>query len=144
MLSRPRLLRNDDDAAYLVRALRNTFVSQRRRPMDRVTSPADFEGFDPVDPRSATRPEEVAEQRRGALRDLRAPDGQRDVLVAVDVAGLSYREAARALGIREATVTSRLYRARQRVARTLGPEAGSALPAPAGEVEKELAGDADA
>jgi RNA polymerase sigma-70 factor (ECF subfamily) len=47
------------------------------------------------------------------------PDDFRDALVAIDVAGLSYREAARALGVREATITTRLYRARQRVARAV-------------------------
>jgi len=40
----------------------------------------------------------------------------RDALIAVDVVGLSYREAARALGVPEGTVTSRLFRARDRVA----------------------------
>jgi len=45
------------------------------------------------------------------------PDDFRDVLVAVDVTGLSYKEAARALRIREGTVMSRLYRARQQVVR---------------------------
>ena len=43
----------------------------------------------------------------------RFPDEFRDVLVAVDITGLSYKEAARALRIREGTVMSRLYRARQ-------------------------------
>ena len=43
----------------------------------------------------------------------------RDVLVAVDIAGLSYKEAAHALRIREGTVMSRLYRARQEVVRKL-------------------------
>ena len=37
------------------------------------------------------------------------------MLVAVDVAGLSYKEAADALGAPEGTVMSRLYRARKRV-----------------------------
>jgi DNA-directed RNA polymerase specialized sigma24 family protein len=45
------------------------------------------------------------------------PGDFRDVLVAVDVTGLSYKEAARALRIREGTVMSRLYRARQQVVR---------------------------
>ncbi len=45
------------------------------------------------------------------------PDAFRDVLVAVDVAGLSYEEAARALRIRKGTVMSRLYRARQQIVR---------------------------
>ena len=56
------------------------------------------------------------------LRELYAaiaalPGDFRDVLVAVDVTGLSYKEAARALRIREGTVMSRLYRARQQVVR---------------------------
>ena len=47
------------------------------------------------------------------------PDDFRDVLVAVDVAGLSYKEAARALRIREGTVMSRLHRGRRQVMRAL-------------------------
>jgi RNA polymerase sigma-70 factor (ECF subfamily) len=47
------------------------------------------------------------------------PRDFRDVLVAVDVTGLSYKEAARVLRIREGTVMSRLYRARQQVMRQL-------------------------
>ena len=43
-------------------------------------------------------------------------------LVAIDVVGLSYREASDALKVREATITTRLHRARQRVARTLTEE----------------------
>ena len=49
----------------------------------------------------------------------RLPDDFRDALVAIDVVGLSYREAARALRVREATITTRLHRARQRVAAAL-------------------------
>jgi RNA polymerase sigma-70 factor (ECF subfamily) len=48
-----------------------------------------------------------------------APDF-RDALVAVDVAGLSYREAAKLLGAKEATITSRLFRARKQVCRRDG------------------------
>jgi RNA polymerase sigma-70 factor (ECF subfamily) len=36
--------------------------------------------------------------------------------------GLSYRQAARALRVREATVTTRLHRGRQRIARQLADE----------------------
>ena len=49
----------------------------------------------------------------------RLPESFRLALVAVDIAGLSYGEAARVLGAPEATVTTRLYRARARVAREL-------------------------
>ena len=47
------------------------------------------------------------------------PDDLRNALGAIDVVGLSYREAAHALGAREATITTRLHRARQRVAHAL-------------------------
>ena len=43
----------------------------------------------------------------------------RDAVVAIDVVGLSYNEAARALRVREATIASRLYRGRQRIVRGL-------------------------
>ena len=49
----------------------------------------------------------------------RLPESFRLTLVAVDVAGLSYAEAARSLRVREGTITSRLYRARAQVARRL-------------------------
>ena len=41
----------------------------------------------------------------------------RDALVAVDVVGLTYAEAAELLDTKEATITSRLFRARAQVAR---------------------------
>ena len=47
------------------------------------------------------------------------PENFRDVLVAVDITGLTYEEAARALRIRTGTVMSRLYRARQQVVRRI-------------------------
>ena len=46
-------------------------------------------------------------------------DEFREALVAVDIVGLSYQEAARALGVPEGTLTSRLFRARDRVARRM-------------------------
>jgi DNA-directed RNA polymerase specialized sigma24 family protein len=40
-------------------------------------------------------------------------------VAAVDLAGLTYGEAARALGCRKGTVMSRLYRGREQVAEAL-------------------------
>jgi hypothetical protein len=58
------------------------------------------------------------------------PEDFRLALVAVDVLGLSYREAARALRVREATITTRLFRARRQVSTQLGvPEEGGGKPA---------------
>ncbi len=120
VLARPRYLRHDDDLVYLVRVLRNTFFSSRRTAARRpVTQPLDAVS-EPADERSEWRPERAAETHMvyGAIAEL--SDEFRDVLVAVDIAGLSYGEAARALRLREGTVTSRLFRARQQVARRLG------------------------
>ena len=50
------------------------------------------------------------------------PEEFRDVLVAVDITGLSYKEAGRALRIPMGTVMSRLYRARQQVVRRIDGE----------------------
>jgi len=50
------------------------------------------------------------------------PQDFRETLVAIDVLGLSYREAARALGVREATITTRLFRARKQIAGRLTAE----------------------
>jgi RNA polymerase sigma-70 factor (ECF subfamily) len=121
VLAKPRLLRNDDDLGYLLRVLRNTFVSRHRAASRRpVTTPMP-EQFEPVDHNAGTRPEEAADARRVFACISALPDAFRDALVAVDVVGLSYAEAARALGTREATITSRLYRARAQVARGMDP-----------------------
>jgi len=117
VLTRRRLLRREDDLAYLLRALRNTFVAGRRPLRARVAhAPLDED----LDRSTGPGPEEVAEQRRvyGAIAAL--PPDFRDALVAIDVVGLSYREAARALRVPEGTVTSRLARARAQVAEALG------------------------
>jgi len=120
VLARPRFLRHDDDLGYLLRTLRNTFLSARRAASSRpITQPLDATP-EPADQRNEWRPDRAAETHMvyGAIADL--SDDFRDVLVAVDVAGLSYREAAKALRVREATVTTRLFRARERVAQRLG------------------------
>jgi RNA polymerase sigma-70 factor (ECF subfamily) len=43
----------------------------------------------------------------------------REAVVAVDVVGLSYRDAARALCVREGTIMSRLHQARSQIAAAL-------------------------
>jgi RNA polymerase sigma-70 factor, ECF subfamily len=49
-----------------------------------------------------------------AIGELSEP--LRATIVAVDIAGLSYKEAARSLRTRTGTIMSRLYRAREQVA----------------------------
>jgi RNA polymerase sigma-70 factor (ECF subfamily) len=120
VLSRPRLLSNPDDLGYLMRTLRNTFLDQvRQRGRRPVAAAVALEDLDPADARAHLRPEQALETRELFEVIAALPDDFRDVLVAVDVAGLSYKEAAAALRIRSGTVMSRLYRARERVAGAL-------------------------
>jgi RNA polymerase sigma-70 factor (ECF subfamily) len=119
ILARPRFLRHENDLGYLLRVLRNTFLSSRRTASRRpVTQPLD-ESAEPTDEGSEWRPEQAAETHMVYEAIAGLSDEYRDVIVAVDVAGLSYGETARALRLREGTVTSRLFRARQQVARRL-------------------------
>lgn len=119
LLARPRWLRNEDDLGYLLQALRNTFLNQKRTASRRLRPGPLPDALELVADPHAVEPQAVLEARElyAAIAALR--DDFRDVLVAVDVTGLSYKEAARALRIREGTVMSRLYRARQAVVRTL-------------------------
>jgi RNA polymerase sigma-70 factor (ECF subfamily) len=122
ILSRPRLLRAEDERAYLIQTLRNTFLTSRRTAARRPNVVTTLEELDAADHGTGARPEEAAIAAQVFPAIARLPESFRLALVAVDVAGLSYREAARALGAPEATITTRLYRARQRVARELDPE----------------------
>ena len=120
VLARPRRLRRGaGEFPYLARTLRNVLTdhrrSQRREPavvsdeMLADTPPARADG----DPYVAARAAEVY----AAIAAL--PETWRDVIAAVDLAGLSYAEAAAVLEIPVGTVMSRLHRARARVAGAL-------------------------
>jgi len=117
LLCRPRRLRNEDDLGYLLRALRNTFLNQRRAESRRLRPGPLPDALDLVADPHALEPQAALEAAELYAAIAALPDDFRDVLVAVDVTGLSYKEAARALRIREGTVMSRLYRARQQVVR---------------------------
>jgi RNA polymerase sigma-70 factor (ECF subfamily) len=119
VLRRPRFLRRDGDLSYLLRVLRNTWINnskqQSRRPttveLDETTAFA-------VDPNA--NPHVGLEDLQtiyAAVGELSPP--LREALVAVDIVGLSYRQAARALGVKEGTIMSRLYRARNDAAACL-------------------------
>jgi RNA polymerase sigma-70 factor, ECF subfamily len=118
VLAKPRVLRGEDELGYLLRALRNTLISgvrsEQRRP---VTTELKDESA--LGARASDDPAEQTETRRVFASIAALPQEFRDALVAVDVAGLSYPEAAKALGVPEGTLTSRLFRARDRVARAL-------------------------
>jgi RNA polymerase sigma-70 factor (ECF subfamily) len=122
LLARPRFLRREDDLAYLLRALRNTFVSQKRAESRRLRTGPLPDQLDLVADPQARQPDAALEAGELYAAVAALSDDFRDVLVAVDVAGLSYKETARALRIREGTVMSRLYRARQQIVRRLEGE----------------------
>jgi RNA polymerase sigma-70 factor (ECF subfamily) len=119
VLRRPRFLRRDDDLGYLMRALRNTWINahheRERRPKTvELDETVEFV----VDPDAD--PAVSATDRRtiySAVADLKP--NLRETIVAVDVVGLSYRQAATALGVRQGTIMSRLFRARNEVAEQL-------------------------
>jgi RNA polymerase sigma-70 factor (ECF subfamily) len=119
VLARPRMLRRDDDLGYLLRVLRNVFLTRVRTEGRRVrTAPLADEGdLVPVSERGQPHAALEATELYRAIAQL--ADEFRDAIVAVDITGLSYREAARALRVPEGTLMSRLSRARQKVVRTL-------------------------
>ena len=117
VLARPRLIRHDDDLGYLLRALRNTFLNKRRSESRRVRSAPLPDELDLVADPQAVLPETALAAGEVYAAIAALPEDFRDVLIAVDVVGLSYKETARALRTREGTVMSRLYRARQHVVR---------------------------
>jgi RNA polymerase sigma-70 factor, ECF subfamily len=119
VLARPRWLRKEDDLGYLLRALRNTFFNLKRAERRRLRSDPLPEQLDLVADPQAREPQASVEAGELYAAVAALPDDFRDVLVAVDITGLSYKEAAQVLRIREGTVMSRLYRARQQVVRRL-------------------------
>ena len=115
VFARPRRLHRDDELPYLLQAMRNTYLTglrtRGRRPQT-VELPA--EASETL--RSPRAEPEAAFEQLELLATIAAlPPDFRDALVAIDLVGLSYREAALLLGVPEATITTRLHRARQRV-----------------------------
>lgn len=120
VLARPRLLRNDDDLGYLLGALRNTFLTQRRNESRRIrTEPLADDELDLIADPYVREPQAAVEAAELFAAVAALPEKSRDVLVAVDITGLSYDETRRTLGIPIGTVMSRLHRARRQLVRSL-------------------------
>jgi RNA polymerase sigma-70 factor (ECF subfamily) len=119
VLRRPRWVRKRDDLGYLYRTLRNTYFNDLRSASRRPRVAAELGDVQAPSTRSDSQPELAAQANLvfDALSALPAP--MRDVVVAVDVLGLTYAEAGMALGVRANTIPSRLARARTRMAQSL-------------------------
>ena len=115
VLKRPRFVRDGSEIGYLLRALRNTYSSGYRTAARRPAERQLFEDDDPAAPFT----DDGISSRELMEAVASAPAPYRDAVIAVDLVGLSYREAARSLHTREATITSRLHRGRQHIARVL-------------------------
>ena len=106
--------------AWLLTIVRNTHVNRNRR-----RRPGLLHDPDTVERRAETAPGADTEalaaifdaRVEAALREL--PAEQQAVIELVDVAGLSYQQAADALGLAVGTVMSRLHRGRKRIKRKL-------------------------
>ncbi len=94
VLRKPRMLRSEDDIGYLLRVLRNTYVSTRRTQARRPQTTALPDDLDLVEDRESTRPDARLEHEDLYAAISSLPDDFRDALVAIDVVGLSYREAS--------------------------------------------------
>jgi RNA polymerase sigma-70 factor, ECF subfamily len=114
ILRRPRVLRGTNELGYLLRALRNTYANHYRVSVRR---PLVHQLLD----NDALTTDEARLSGREIMEAVAAvPAHYRDAVIAVDLVGLSYREAARSLRTREATIATRLHRGRQLIAKQLG------------------------
>ena len=115
LLRRPRKIRNhDNERAYLLAMLRHRYLDSLRVKRRRPQVELERAGGE-LQARVGERPDVRAEQRDVLDAVARLSLQQREALVAVDVAGLSYGEAAAFLRLPEGTVMSRLHRARANV-----------------------------
>jgi RNA polymerase sigma-70 factor (ECF subfamily) len=115
VLARPRVLHGTDELGYLLSALDNQHRSRFRR---RRRRPAEVP-LDTALPARSPGPDDAYEVTELFATIAALPDDARAAVVAVDVVGLSYAEAAELLDVKEATLTTRLHRARRRVAEIL-------------------------
>ena len=107
--------------AWLFTILRNTYFSERRR-MKREIEDADGVHANRV----AVHPQQHGHMDMCELQDAlkRLQDDQREALILVCAAGLSYEEAAKISGCAVGTIKSRVNRARAKLSEIMGIKSG--------------------
>lgn len=125
LLSAYRAIERFDGAhprAWLLTIMRNTEAKRHRRRRPQLLRHPDLDAGPPRET-SLPSPEELVvgeEFDAVVLQCLRAlPERHRQVVELVDIDGLTYAEAAEALGVPVGTVMSRLHRARTRIRQRL-------------------------
>jgi RNA polymerase sigma-70 factor (ECF subfamily) len=112
ILRRPRELKGDSELHYMRAAMRRRHIDRHREAARRIICVELGNGPEPRS-REGDDPSLRAEQAE-VLAAIRALPGiHRDVLVTTYVAGLTYTEAADALGCKRGTIMSRVHRARE-------------------------------
>jgi RNA polymerase sigma-70 factor, ECF subfamily len=113
---RPRLLHGEaSELTHLMCALRNSFLTSSRDAARRPVAAGARREAHPLDPRAAQEPQKARGARELYAAIAGLPAHLRLTLVAIDVMGLSYREASRSLGVSQGTVPTRLFSARRLV-----------------------------
>ena len=118
ILRRPRELKGDSELHYMRAAMRRRHIDRHREAARRISC-VELESAPEPRCRAGEDPSLRAEQAEvlAAIRAL--PEIHRDVLVTTYVAGLTYTEAADALGCKRGTIMSRVYRAREALVKSL-------------------------
>ena len=110
----------------------------RKKKRDKSVSmePLREQGFDPADETPGTEEQVVAKDERQRLREAIGllPDDQQEALILTQLEKIPYEEAARALGVSEGTVKSRVNRAKARLKEILSEERELSPP---GSVKKD-------
>ena len=112
------------------------WLRKKKRDQSVSLEPMAEQGFDPADDAPGTEEQAVAKDERRRLREAVAllPDDQREALVLTQLERVPYEEAARALGVSEGTVKSRVNRAKARLKEILSAERELSPP---GNVQKD-------
>ncbi len=110
-----------DDAAFrawLFRILRNAFFDRLRRTKTATAYSKDQENLPEME--FWQKDERFISVLTAKLELEKLPDPQREIITLIDIAGLSYAEAAEILGVPKGTIMSRVSRARRALLEALG------------------------